>query len=318
VQAACSVAILLVALLATCVQTVAASDPSSTQAGADSVGSFEIAGGAIEIARMSMPRAVSQPQLSLWIHTAARAVSTYYGRFPVKRVTLNLSVTAKRHQIHGRTYDGRQINVEFGPDVNAADLDDDWILTHEMFHLAFPDLGDDHNWMNEGLSTYLEPIARARIGTLKPERVWHDMVEGMPQGLPEAGDRGLDRTHTWGRTYWGGCLFWLMADVQIREQTNERRSLDDALRAILDAGGDGSVTWPIPRVIETGDRATGVHVLKDLYDEMALKPAQVDLDSFWKKLGVKNVGATAVFDDAAPLASIRKAITAKITSNINK
>jgi predicted metalloprotease with PDZ domain len=144
------------------------------------------------------------------------------------------------------------------------------------------------------------------------------MVEGMPQGLPEAGDRGLDRTHTWGRTYWGGCLFWLMADVQIREQTNERRSLDDALRAILDAGGDGSVTWPIPRVIETGDRATGVHVLKDLYDEMALKPAQVDLDSFWKKLGVKNVGATAVFDDAAPLASIRKAITAKITSNINK
>jgi hypothetical protein len=281
----------------------------ATQEVASDPNSIQISGGLIDIELASKPAAVSNEQLMTWIRTAARAVSTYYGRFPVKRVTLEISTDARKHRINGRTYDGRRITLDFGPDVNAADLSDDWILTHEMFHLAFPDLGDEHEWMNEGLSTYLEPIARARIGTLSPQRVWHDMVEGMPQGLPEENDRGLDRTHTWGRTYWGGCLFWLLADIRIREQTNQHHALDDALRAILDAGGDGSVTWPVSRVIESGDRATGTHVLRDLYDQEAMKPDRVDLDALWKQLGVMKMGNIVVFDDAAPLASIRKAIT---------
>ena len=50
-------------------------------------------------------------------------------------------------------------------------------------------------------------------------------------------DRGLDRTRTWGRTYWGGALFCLMADVEIRKQTGNRVGLQDALRTILSAGG---------------------------------------------------------------------------------
>lgn len=50
----------------------------------------------------------------------------------------------------------------------------------------------------------MEPIARAQIGGLSLERVWGDMMRDMPQGLPAAGDEGLDNTHTRGRTYWGG------------------------------------------------------------------------------------------------------------------
>jgi hypothetical protein len=40
-----------------------------------------------------------------------------------------------------------------------------------------------------------------------------------------------------------------------------------------------------------------------------MKPDRVDLDGLWKQLGVKNTGNTVVFDDAAPLAPIRKAIS---------
>ena len=63
---------------------------------------------------------------------------------------------------------------------------------------------ESHHWIEEGLATYVEPIARARAGGLTPQKVWGDMVDAMPQGLPKPGDRGLDFTHTWGRTYWGG------------------------------------------------------------------------------------------------------------------
>ena len=56
----------------------------------------------------------------------------------------------------------------------------------------------------KGLATYVESIARAQAGELGVEQVWAGFVKGMPNGLPQSGDRGLDHTHTWGRTYWGG------------------------------------------------------------------------------------------------------------------
>ena len=58
------------------------------------------------------------------------------------------------------------------------------------------------------------------------------MVDGMPQGLPAAGDQGLDNTHIWGRTYRGGAMFCLLADIEIRKQTGNAKGLLDALRAI--------------------------------------------------------------------------------------
>ena len=87
--------------------------------------------------------------------------------------------------------------------------------------------------------------------------MWGDFVRDMPQGLPQAGDQGLDRTPTWGRTYWGGALFWLLADVQIREATHNQKGLQDAMRGILDAGGNITEDWTVERVVEVGDKATG-------------------------------------------------------------
>lgn len=293
--------------LARCTHSLALSTPNF-----GGVEAMHIGGGSVDVELSSKPAAVTREQLTAWIQTAAEAVSTYYGKFPVPRVKLEIGATADAHEIHGRTYDGRRIVIELGPDVTPADLNSDWVMTHEMFHLAFPDMGDAHEWMNEGLSTYLEPIARANIGQLSPQTVWGDMAEGLPQGQPKAGDRGLDHTHTWARTYWGGCLFWFLADVQIRQQSHGSRSLQDALRAILDAGGDGSVTWSVKQVIERGDRATGTTVLKALYAQMAPAPATIDLADLWRRLGVRHAEGGVTFDDGAPLAKVRSSITARI------
>jgi predicted metalloprotease with PDZ domain len=130
----------------------------------------------------------------------------------------------------------------------------------------------------------------------------------MPQGLPQSGDEGLDNTHTWGRTYWGGAIFCLMADISIRKQTKNRKGLRDALKGIVAAGGNIEASWPIERALAVGDKITGVEVLAPLYKEMASKADPVDLGSLWKELGVTREGNTAVFDDNAPLAAIRKSI----------
>ena len=108
-------------------------------------------------------------------------------------------------------------------------------------------------------------------------------------------------------------MFCLLADLEIRERTEGRKSLRDALRGVLDAGGDITVRWPIERVIEVGDAAAGVPVLRELYDRMKDAPVETDLASIWKRLGVEPRGRGVAFDDSAPLAAIRRQMTTPMT-----
>ena len=202
------------------------------------------------------------------------------------------------------------IAVSVGRATREEDLRHDWVMTHEMVHLGFPSLEERHHWMEEGLATYVEPLGRARTGLIPVEQVWSELLDGLPKGLPGAGDRGLDRTPTWGRTYWGGALFWFLADVEIRRRTSGRRGLDDALRAIVAEGGTLGQLWSVEQVIATADRAVGAPVLRDLYRKMATSPAPVDLDALWRSLGVRRDEGHISFDEAAPLAWVRRAITA--------
>jgi hypothetical protein len=247
-----------------------------------------------------------------WVETSARVVASYYGRPPTPRLLVVVRPTQGDGVGFGTTIGnaGAAIAIDVGAAATREDLAADWVLVHEMVHTALPDLRGPHHWLEEGLATYVEPLARARAGLITPEDVWHDWVHGMPNGLPAEGDEGLDRTRTWGRTYWGGALFCLLADLDIRARTGGAKSLDDALRAIVQAGGSIATTWPIDRVVEVGDAATGVPVLRELYGRMANAPSPVDLDALWKRLGVVPNGRAITFDDGAPLASTRQAMTA--------
>src|SRR5437660_11693384 len=93
-------------------------------------------------------------------------------------------------------------------------------------------------------------------------------VRDMPKGEPGPDDEGLDNTHTWGRTYWGGAIFCLVADVRIRERTSNRKGLQDALRGILNGGGNITEDWNIEKALALGDQATGTHVLMTIDKEL--------------------------------------------------
>ena len=200
----------------------------------------EVAGGVIEVAIGPAEPSVPREALLRWVQACARAVAGYFGRFPVPRVRLRI-VTGGGGRVGGGTTWGGEvpsIRIFAGRGTTPDSLSHDWVLTHELVHLGFPDLDDDYSWAEEGLATYVEPIARARAGLMSEERLWSEAADGLPKGLPEAGDGGLDGTRSWGRTYWGGALFWLLADVEIHEKTGGRRGLDSALAGILAAGGN--------------------------------------------------------------------------------
>jgi hypothetical protein len=270
------------------------------------------AGGAeIEVNFREVPVDPSKTVLLDWITKSAQAVSIYYGRFPLPSARIDVRPRSGRRGVsNGTTYgfQGGFTRISVGEHTSKLDLDEDWMMTHELIHMTFPDVDEEHHWIEEGIATYVEPIARVQAGQLSLEKMWGSMVKGMPQGLPEPGDHGLDHTHTWGRTYWGGALFCLVADVEIRKATNSRKGLQDALRGILDAGGNITVHWPIEKAFETGDQATGTHVLTNLYGQMKASAVQTDLPALWKELGVRVNGDTVSFDDHAPLAQVRAAI----------
>ena len=182
-------------------------------------------------------------------------------------------------------------------------------MTHELVHTAFPNVSEAHHWIEEGIATYVEPIARAQLGTLSAKRLWAEMFFGMPKGEPGPFDKGLDQTPTWGRTYWGGALFCLVADIRMRQATNNRKGLQDALRGIRDAGGTIEVDWPLRLAFETGDKASQTKVLSTLYSEMKDRPVFVDLPTLWNDLGVTYSNGAVVLSDSAPLATIRRSIT---------
>ncbi len=269
----------------------------------------------VEGGRLDLPQA----DISEWVRAAAESVATYYGRYPLEHVTIRIAPFDGRGVRNGRTFgeNGGFISIHLGNETTAAALKSDWMMTHEMIHLAFPSVADRHHWIEEGISTYVEPIARVRAKHMHEAEMWLELVRDLPQGLPAEGDKGLDHTRTWGRTYWGGALYCFLADVEIHRRTNNHKGLEDALRGILNAGGDIRHEWELERALSVGDEATGVPVLRPLYDKMKDRPLAVDLDEMWKELGVERNGNTVRFVDSAPLAATRKAMTWGIGASAN-
>jgi len=277
----------------------------------DNAARLEVGGGRIDVAFSSAPAAPVRKLVLAWVASSARAVTVYYEQFPVARLQMKVRFFEGRGVRGGRTmgWRGAVIAIAVGLSSTASDFSEDWELTHEMVHLAFPSVAEEHHWIEEGSATYVEPIARAQAGELTAEKVWGDLVDGLPKGLPEPGDRGLDFTPTWGRTYWGGALFCLLADIEIRRRTQNGKGLENALRSILKAGGTIESDWPLAWAFEIGDRGTGFPVLRELYEKMKATPAPMNLRALWKELGVERLDGQIQFNDAAPLAAIRKAIT---------
>lgn len=274
---------------------------------------LDIAGARIDLQLAPGLQAGLRAEALAWVQRSAAAVVGYFGRFPVPQTEL-LIVPVDGAGVKGGTAYAEPsllLRLRLGRDTTAAQLRDDWIMVHEMVHLAVPRVPRRQNWLHEGIATYVEGVARVQAGLSTPERLWGELVRGMPHGQPQEGDRGLDHTPTWGRTYWGGALFCLLADVQIRQRSAHRVGLQQALQGVLAGGGHYGQAWSVARTLAVADAAIKQTTLTELHALMGACPAPVDLAALWQDLGVEASGsADAALHDDAPLAAVRRAILA--------
>ena len=102
-----------------------------------------------------------------WIAASGRTVAAYYGRFPVDHVKV-LVVPVDGAGVRSGTafaHRGAAVRIVLGRAVTERQLADDWVVVHELVHLAFPSVAEEHHWIEEGLAVYVEPISRLYIAT---------------------------------------------------------------------------------------------------------------------------------------------------------
>ena len=169
-------------------------------------------------------------------------------------------------------------------DRNASleELEQDWHLRHELIHLSHPSLSR-HRWFEEGLAVYAEFAMRLANGHLSPKDFWEELQDRIPESQ-ENRTGGLDDSGNLSHIYWGGTLYFLLADMEIRLQTDNRRSIHDAIRSWHKQGGNVSVAWDIERTLSVADRATGTKTLSALYQRIGRGREQIDLNQLWSSL----------------------------------
>jgi hypothetical protein len=279
--------------------------------GAWRVLSLDVEGSHVTLAIAPVHFAMGDGEMERWVAEATRAVSLYYQRFPVEQLLL-MVVPDRGQHLSGFTLGegGASILLRLGTTMPAALARNHWVLTHELMHLGFPSLRRTHLWMEEGMAVFGEPIVRVRAGMVEEAVLWSEWLEQGPLGLARAGEGGMETTHSWARTYWGGAVFWLVADVTLRERTGNARSADDVLRALVAAGGNVSRRWELEDVLRVADEAAGQPVFSELFHSMGEAPGAPDLQALFQRLGVSLRNGAVVYDDSAPLAGVRRAMVA--------
>ena len=273
-----------------------------------------VTGAKLEVAIAPGAYSASEDALTHWVQRSALTMAKFLGCFPLERVMVLVVPAPGKEVRHGETMGdgGASIVVEVGEQADEGALAEDWVLPHEMAHLAVPSVSKRHHWLEEGVAVYVQPIARARARELSAEQVWREFANGMPKGVPLHGDRGLDETPDWARTYWGGATFCLVADVEIRRATGNRLGFEDALRGVVASGGNVAQIWRFDRFLDTADAAVGLSVFRRMHEGMGRSPWVVDLPTVFRELGVVVHDGDVTLDDAAPLAALRRAITEPI------
>ncbi|MGE3904440.1 MAG: hypothetical protein AB7F36_00700 [Reyranellaceae bacterium] len=281
--------------------------PPGSLAPASGAGSAPPQPASIDLVFVDGEVSAARHQIADWVRQSAVAVANFFDGYSASHSLIVVVPTVGAGVPYGRVVPGGGISmvIMLGSSATARELYGEWVLIHEMIHTASPFVYGRGTWLMEGMATLLEPVIRHRAGWKTEADVWREWILNMDRGhdaLTVTGLRGG------GSPYWGGALFLLLADIQIRRATGLRLGLEDCLRSILAGGGNAVERWSVQQMLGACDQAIGKPVMAGLAERFVDGATPFDLDTLWRDLGVELRAGNVVYDDKAPLAAIRKLI----------
>ena len=107
------------------------------------------------------------------------------------------------------------------------------------------------------------------------------------------------------RVYWSGAALMLKADMQLREASAGRQSLDTALKSLSDCCLQNGRTWRAREMFEQLDELTDTDIFMRLYDQYVYANSFPDMRPTWEALGINTRREQVKLSNDAPLAAIR-------------
>ena len=260
-----------------------------------------------------------------WVQATADTIKLAYGRFPnpnAKIIVIPSTENAWGSEspvIYGRVTrnNGETVELFVNPDRPIEEYYSDWTATHEFSHLMLPLLSQRYRWISEGFATYYQNVLMSRSERYTPEFAWQRLTEGFVRGRESRPDLSLNDAASGGirharmKVYWSGAAIALMADIELRERSDGKESLDLALGQLQSCCLPSKRRWTGPELFEKLDTFVSSPVFMPLYRQYANDKGFPDFDPLLNDLGVStNLDGTITLDDSTSLAQIRVAISA--------
>jgi hypothetical protein len=219
-------------------------------------------------------------KLKTWLDSVSQTVTLLNGSLPRPKIRIALkSYPASEAVPFARVlrYDPEGVLFYVNPERPLDEFVTDWTAYHELTHLFIPYPGLDGVWFSEGLASYYQNILQFRAGLLSKEQTLQRLKGGFDRGRKDDGYSELTlgeltpimrEKHTFMRVYWSGALYFLEADIKLRqltEGTDNPMTLDDVLRKFGYCCLLQDREWTGLEIAEQFDQIVGAPLFAPLY-----------------------------------------------------
>lgn len=262
-------------------------------------------------------------KIYLWLTNNLRQLSATLGGQPIPSLQVIISPansTRSRSPVpFGHVIRAGNHSVQYFVDTHSSysALMADWTAAHEFSHLLLPFLGTSGKWVSEGFASYYQNLLMAHLGEYSQEQAWRKLLAGFARAKSEwpvvspndSVYRNLGQSRM--MIYWSGAAFALLADVEIRKQSEGRQSLNTVLKQLADCCLPSSEVWHMTELFNQLDEFTPTPIFMPLYRKYANAKGLPDVEPTLKELGVSHKHLRRINLVDAPLSAMRDQIMSR-------
>jgi len=252
----------------------------------------------------SLKNLAKRDQIDQWLTDIAKAVEHYLGDYPVKQTQVIVIAKNKKKRgpvPWGDVSRGNGFGIRFVvvPSYDIKEFYEDWTATHEFSHQLLPKIDYDDIWLSEGLASYLQYVLMGQSGVLTQEQAWLRIYNGLQRGedgakkvkneplhMTSSNRKRGERSGRTMRIYWSGALYFLKADIALREQSKGSVGLNDVLRKLNRCCINGSKVWTGAELAKQLDHLSNSKIFAELYSEFSNGVDFPKYENSFEQLGV--------------------------------
>jgi len=263
--------------------------------------------------------------LHAWVAAGVDTITTLYGHFPVNDLQVLVFPLGRSADPvpWGEVVRGGGDSVHLYVDAtrSVTELNDDWVLAHELSHLIHPYVSAADSWLAEGIASYFQNVLRARAGMIEAKVAWQKLDAGFKRGMAQftsdrtlARDtRAMMREHQYMRVYWSGAAIALIGDLTLRQRSAGAVSLDTVFKELSRCCLPSRRRWRARDLMAKLDEIAGFEVFIPLYERYVVQPVFPELKATYRRLGLSENSSALVISDDPAARSLRAEIMGQQT-----